>query len=74
MERNGRWATALAIFLATPVPLTSRQEKGCYWCEAVDADVRSLAGRAAVDGLHRFGCDEDWGDVRWSGVDPRCDH
>jgi len=74
MERSGGRTTALAMLLATPVPLTSRQEKGCYWCEAVDADVRSLAGRAAVEGLHRFGCDEDWGDVSWSCTDLRSGH
>lgn len=74
MERSGRRATALAIFLGTPVPLTSRQEEGRYWCDPVDARVRRVARRAGVYGLDRLGCDEDWGDVDWSCVDLRSGH
>ena len=74
MERSGRKATALAIFLATPVPLTSRPEEDRYWCDPVEAGVGTLAGRAGVYRLERFGCDEHWGDVRWSCVDPRSGH
>lgn len=74
MERSGRKATASAIFLATPVPLTSREEEGRYWCDPVDAGARRLVLTAGVCGLDRFGCGEDWGDVDWSGVALRSGH
>jgi hypothetical protein len=74
MERNGRRATALATLLATPFPQTSCQEEGRYWCDPVDARVLPLAGRAGVNELDRFGCEEDWGDVGWSCVELRSGH
>jgi hypothetical protein len=74
MERNGRRATALAAFLATPVPLTSRQEEDRYWCEPVSVGVHRLAGRASVYEIDRFGGDEDWGDIGWCCADQRSGH
>lgn len=71
MERSGRKATDSAIFLAPPVPLTSREEEGRYWCDPLDAGVCRLVLTAGVYGLDRFGFGEDRGDVDWSCVDLR---
>lgn len=74
MGRNGRWATALGAFVATPVPLSSRQEEDRYWCEPMDAGAGGLAWRAGIHEIEQLGCDEDWVEVAWCRVDPRSGH